>query len=132
VFLNLISNSIKYNDKENVSIKIACVEEQEYYTFSVEDNGPGIEERFHEKVFIIFQTLQARDTFESTGVGLAIVKKIIDETGGEIWIESELGLYTRFLFKWPKKSSSSFKSVQQAAEKTIQIKSSSLTINTAN
>jgi hypothetical protein len=60
------------------------------------------------------------------------VKKIIDETGGEIWIESELGLYTRFLFKWPKKSSSSFKSVQQTAEKTIQINSGSLTLNTAN
>ena len=132
VFLNLISNSIKYNDKENAIIKIACVEEDEAYTFSVEDNGPGIEERYHEKVFIIFQTLQARDTFESTGVGLAIVKKIIDETGGEIWIESELEIYTRFLFKWPKKSSSSFKSVQQAAEKTIQINSSSLTLNTAN
>jgi signal transduction histidine kinase len=118
VFLNLISNSIKYNDKENVLIKIACIEEQEYYTFSVEDNGPGIEERYHEKVFIIFQTLQARDTFESTGVGLAIVKKIIDETGGEIWIESELGLFTRFLFKWPKKSSASFKSVQSPVEKS--------------
>jgi PAS domain S-box-containing protein len=118
VFLNLISNSIKYNDKENVLIKIACVEEQEYYTFSVEDNGPGIEERYHEKVFIIFQTLQARDTFESTGVGLAIVKKIIDETGGEIWIESELGLFTRFLFRWPKKSSASFKSIQFSQEKT--------------
>ena len=127
VFLNLISNSIKYNDKENVLIKIACIEEQEYYTFSVEDNGPGIEERYHEKVFIIFQTLQARDTFESTGVGLAIVKKIIDETGGEIWIESELGLYTRFMFKWPKKSSASFKSVQFPIEKPREI--STVTLN---
>ncbi len=117
VFLNLISNSIKYNDKEKAVIKIACVEEEDAFTFSVEDNGPGIEERYHEKVFIIFQTLQARDTFESTGVGLAIVKKIIDETGGEIWIESELGIYTRFLLRWPKKSSSSFKSVQSPAEK---------------
>jgi PAS domain S-box-containing protein len=118
VFLNLISNSIKYNDKEKAVIKIACVEEEEAFTFSVEDNGPGIEERYHEKVFIIFQTLQARDTFESTGVGLAIVKKIIDESGGEIWIESELGLFTRFLFKWPKKSSASFKSVQSPVEKS--------------
>ena len=121
VFLNLISNSIKYNDKEKAVIKIACVEEEESYTFSVEDNGPGIEERYHEKVFIIFQTLQARDTFESTGVGLAIVKKIIDETGGEIWIESELGIYTRFLFRWPKKSSASFKSVQSPVEKPREI-----------
>lgn len=121
VFLNLISNSIKYNDKEKAVIKIACVEEEEAFTFSVEDNGPGIEERYHEKVFIIFQTLQARDTFESTGVGLAIVKKIIDESGGEIWIESELGIYSRFLFRWPKKSSASFKSVQSPVEKPREI-----------
>jgi light-regulated signal transduction histidine kinase (bacteriophytochrome) len=126
VFLNLISNSIKYNDKEKAVIKIACTEEEEAFTFSVEDNGPGIEERYHEKVFIIFQTLQARDTFESTGVGLAIVKKIIDETGGEIWIESELGSYTRFLFRWPKKSSASFKSIQFSQERTKGVSVESL------
>lgn len=131
IFLNLISNSIKYNDKEHANIKIACVEEEEAYTFSVEDNGPGIEERYHEKVFIIFQTLQARDTFESTGVGLAIVKKIIDETGGEIWIESELGLYSRFLFRWPKKTSASFKSVQSPTEKPNEISAVSLNYNSS-
>jgi signal transduction histidine kinase len=120
VFLNLISNSIKYNDKDSVKINIACEEEVDFFKFSVEDNGPGIEERYHEKVFVIFQTLQARDTFESTGVGLAIVKKIIDETGGQIWIESELGSYTRFMFRWPKKSSSSFKTIQYSLEKPLK------------
>jgi PAS domain S-box-containing protein len=120
VFLNLISNSIKYNDKDSVKINMACEEEVDFFKFSVEDNGPGIEERYHEKVFVIFQTLQARDTFESTGVGLAIVKKIIDETGGQIWIESELGSYTRFMFRWPKKSSSSFKTIQYSLEKPLK------------
>ncbi len=103
VFSNLISNAIKHNDKPNTVIRFSCVEEKDYYVFGVEDNGPGIEEKYFEKIFIIFQTLQARDTFESTGVGLAIVKKIIDEAGGKIWIESEVGEYTRFMFKWPKK-----------------------------
>lgn len=112
VFSNIISNAIKHNDKDKTRINISVAEEGRYYKFSIEDNGPGIDERFHEKIFVIFQTLQARDTFESTGVGLAIVKKIIDEVGGSIWIESELEKFTRFVFKWPKESSAEFKPFQ--------------------
>jgi signal transduction histidine kinase len=66
----------------------------------VRDNGPGIDSEFHEKIFIIFQTLQARDKVESTGVGLAIVKKIIEEKGGKVWVESEKGKGTSFYFTW--------------------------------
>lgn len=102
VFSNLVSNAIKHNDKPETVIKFTCEEDGNFYVFGVEDNGPGIDEKFHEKIFVIFQTLQARDTFESTGVGLAIVKKIIDEAGGKIWIESELNKFTRFMFRWPK------------------------------
>lgn len=116
VFSNLISNAIKHNDKEKTEIKIDVKEEMNSYLFSIEDNGPGIDERFHEKIFVIFQTLQARDTFESTGVGLAIVKKIIDEMGGSIWIESEIGSFTRFMFKWPKESNEEFKPFQFSLE----------------
>ena len=112
VFSNLISNAIKHSNKSDTEIRIGCKEEDAFYVFSVEDNGPGIDAQFHEKIFVIFQTLQARDTFESTGVGLAIVKKIVEETGGTIWIESEVGQFTRFLFRWPKQSSSSFKPFQ--------------------
>jgi PAS domain S-box-containing protein len=112
VFSNLISNAIKHNDKDATQIIINVTEEKESYLFSVEDNGPGIDPRFHEKIFVIFQTLQARDSFESTGVGLAIVKKIIDEIGGSIWIESEIGKFTRFMFYWPKESSEVFKPFQ--------------------
>jgi len=112
IFSNLISNSIKHNDKPETLLKITCEEEENDYLFSVEDNGPGIGKEFHEKIFVIFQTLQARDSFESTGVGLAIVKKIIDEIGGKIWVESEVGKYTRFLFRWPKLSSTVFKPFQ--------------------
>lgn len=118
---NLISNAIKHNDKQDVHIKISCQDSGNDYTFCFEDNGPGIESQFHEKIFVIFQTLKARDTFESTGVGLAIVKKIIDEAGGKIWVESEPGKFSRFLFRWPKQSSETFKpfqfSVQQDAYK---------------
>lgn len=102
VFSNLINNAVKHNDKAKPEIKIRFEENPDYFVFSVEDNGPGIEPEYHEKVFVIFQTLKARDSFESTGVGLAIVKKIIDEAGGSIWIESEKGVYTRILFKWPR------------------------------
>jgi PAS domain S-box-containing protein len=118
VFTNLISNSIKHNDKEKTEIKISCKTEKDHYQFIIEDNGPGIDERYHDKVFVIFQTLQARDTFDSTGVGLAIVKKIIDEMGGSIYIESELGKYSRFIFNWPKDSSNSFKPFQVNMEPT--------------
>ncbi len=116
VFSNLISNSIKHNDKEKTEVLITCKIEKDFYQFVVEDNGPGIDERYHDKVFVIFQTLQARDTFDSTGVGLAIVKKIIDEMGGSIKIESELGKYTRFVFTWPKDSSNSLKPFQVNVE----------------
>lgn len=112
VFSNLISNAIKHNDKDKTEIKITCEELNDEYLFGIEDNGPGIDPQYHEKVFVIFQTLQARDSFESTGVGLAIVKKIVDEIGGKIWIESEPGKFARFMFRWPKISNEGFKPFQ--------------------
>jgi light-regulated signal transduction histidine kinase (bacteriophytochrome) len=102
VFSNLISNAIKYNDKDKPWVKISCREEEDLWKFTVEDNGPGIEHQYHERVFVIFQTLQPRDVIESTGVGLAIVKKIIEEQGGKIWIESEKDKGAKFIFTIPK------------------------------
>ncbi len=102
VFSNLISNAVKYHHTKNGTIKIECKNEEEYYHFSVTDDGPGIDPQYHQKVFDIFQTLQARDKVESTGIGLAIVKKIINEAGGNIWIDSEVGRGTSFIFSWPK------------------------------
>lgn len=98
---NLISNSIKYNNKENGLIKISYIDLDGICQFSVEDNGPGIEKEYHNKIFMIFQTLSARDEIESTGIGLSIVKKIIEEQGGKIWIDSELGSGAKFTFTWP-------------------------------
>lgn len=102
IFSNFISNAVKYNKNPKPTIKITCEEQENFYKFGVADNGDGIEPEFHEKIFVIFQTLEARDKVESTGVGLAIVKKIIDEKGGEVWVESEKGKGSAFFFTWPK------------------------------
>jgi PAS domain S-box-containing protein len=101
ILQNLISNGIKYNDKPEIKITIGWKELDEGHEFFVKDNGPGISPEFHDKIFVIFQTLQARDEVESTGVGLAIVKKIMDEKGAKIRIESTMSSGTTFYFTWP-------------------------------
>jgi PAS domain S-box-containing protein len=102
IFMNLFNNAIKYNDKEDKQIWVGCKDLGDSYEFYVKDNGPGIEERYHDKIFVIFQTLNARDQVEARGIGLAIVKNIIDEAGGNIWIVSEKGIGAAFHFTWPK------------------------------
>ncbi|MDO9033934.1 MAG: ATP-binding protein [Methanoregula sp.] len=101
VFANLIGNAIKYMDKPQGEIHIGCMQDGSYWKFSVKDNGPGIDKKYYERVFQIFQTLHARDEVESTGIGLTIVKKIIEMYGGKIWIESELGKGSTFYFTIP-------------------------------
>ncbi len=98
VFENLISNAIKYNDKEEGKIEIHCTDADKAWLFSVSDNGPGIEEKYFEKIFQIFQTLKSRDEFESTGIGLTIVKKIIEANGGIINVSSVPCEETTFTF----------------------------------
>ncbi|MHC4644410.1 MAG: ATP-binding protein [Planctomycetota bacterium] len=102
VFENLLSNAIKYMDKPKGRIKIGCVEENGFWKFSVTDNGPGIEEKHFERIFRIFQTLSPRDEFESTGVGLTVIKKIVELHGGKIWLESKVGRGSTFFFTVPK------------------------------
>lgn len=102
VFQNLIGNSIKFMDKPEGHISINCADTLDYWEFSVADNGSGIDEKYFNKIFMIFQTLQPRDKFESTGVGLSIVKKIIETNGGKIWVESEVGNGATFYFTLPK------------------------------
>jgi signal transduction histidine kinase len=102
ILQNFISNGIKYNDKPEVVITIGWQDRDSDIEFFVRDNGPGISPEFHDKIFVIFQTLQSRDEVESTGVGLAIVKKIMDEKGGTIRVESTMTEGTTFYFSWPK------------------------------
>ena len=103
VFTNLISNAVKYHHHpETGHIDIGCDDAGEFYAFSVADDGPGIAPEYHERIFVIFQTLTERDTLESTGVGLAIVKKIVERQGGRITVESAEGQGAKFTFTWPK------------------------------
>jgi PAS domain S-box-containing protein len=104
VFENLISNAIKYMGKPTGEINIGCEDDGLQWKFFVRDNGPGIEERYFEKIFQIFQTLAARDERESTGIGLAIVKKNVELSGGRVWVESKLGEGSVFSFLLPKSS----------------------------
>lgn len=103
VFQNLISNAVKYNDKEILVLEISCETNTEEYVFRVADNGSGIKEKYFDRIFKIFQTLEAKDVSDSTGVGLTIVKKIILTNGGKVWVESEVGKGTEFYFSIPKK-----------------------------
>lgn len=102
VFQNLLSNAIKYMDKSEGAIRIACVAEGRQWKFSITDNGPGIEQQHFEKIFQLFQTLAPRDRVESTGVGLALVKKIVEMYGGRIWLESTVGRGSTFFFTLPR------------------------------
>ncbi|TVR78320.1 MAG: PAS domain S-box protein [Chitinophagaceae bacterium] len=99
IFHNLIDNSIKYSrEKVKPIIEINSKEEDEYWEFSVKDNGIGIEEEYFEKIFIIFQRLHDKEEYSGTGMGLAIVKKIIDNMGGKIRVESTPNEGSTFYF----------------------------------
>ena len=96
LFQNLISNSVKFIDKKEGAISINVEDKGSFYQFSVKDNGMGIEKRYHDKIFKIFHSLN--ENKDSTGIGLSIVKKIVDLYKGEIWLESTLGVGTTFYF----------------------------------
>jgi PAS domain S-box-containing protein len=103
VFNNLINNAIKHSDGDQGKITISVKEQDDFYEFAIADNGKGIDPKYHERIFTIFQTLEARDTKESTGIGLAIVKKAVENQGGKVWVESQLGEGAVFSFTWRKK-----------------------------
>ncbi|MGM0440950.1 MAG: ATP-binding protein [Elusimicrobiota bacterium] len=103
VFYNLITNALKYNDKDKPVVEVDSTQDDEKTTFIIKDNGIGIEEKDFEEIFQIFNRLHARNDFGGgTGAGLTVVKKIIDEHGGDIWVESEKGEGTTFYFTIPK------------------------------
>lgn len=99
VFQNLISNAIKYSSPNRPpEIIVSAEESAEYWTFSVQDNGIGIDEEYYDKIFLIFQRLHNREEYSGTGMGLAIVKKIVENLGGTIWVEPNNGKGTSFYF----------------------------------
>jgi len=101
IFQNLIQNAIKHNDKELVEIHIGYKKVAKAHHFSIQDNGPGIDKKYHEKIFELFQKLQVNKEIDSIGIGLALVKKIIERNGGTIHVESKLGKGTTFIFTIP-------------------------------
>lgn len=100
VLLNLVTNAIKYNDKETIEIEIGITSSETHYEFYVQDNGPGIAEENQEKIFEIFEVIAKKDRFgkSGNGIGLATVKKVVEKGCGSIKVESELTKGTKFKF----------------------------------
>jgi len=107
VFQNLISNAIKFRKNEqSLKIHISAYKDKDEkeYVFSVQDNGIGIEKQYMERIFVIFQRLHTRNVYKGTGIGLAVVKRVIDGHGGRVWVESEFGVGSTFYFTIPIRS----------------------------
>lgn len=106
IFHSLLDNAIKYSKNEIApKIEITCKEDDKEWTFAVKDNGIGIEPKFYNKIFIIFQRLHNREEYEGTGIGLSIVKRHIDFLNGKIWVESKIDEGSVFYFTIPKTNS---------------------------
>ena len=101
VLQNLIGNAIKYRSEKPPAIIITCEEENSFYQICIADNGIGIDPRFYNKIFVIFQRLHTREQYSGTGIGLSICKKIIEKHGGKLWVSSVPGQGSKFYFTLP-------------------------------
>jgi signal transduction histidine kinase len=119
LFQNLISNAIKYMNKPQGLIEVGCTSQDGFWRFHVADNGPGIDKKYFTKIFQMFQTLTRRDELESTGIGLAVVKKIVDLYGGNVWVESMVGEGTTFYFTLPKQETVKEEAVLASNETSV-------------
>ena len=102
VLYNLVNNAVKHCGDDKGTVKLDVKDKGKFLEFTVADNGQGIAEEFHSKVFDMFQTLQSRDKIEGSGMGLALVSKIVTTIGGETYLESAEGKGATFAFTWPK------------------------------
>lgn len=105
VMLNLIGNAIKHNDKEHGTVDVSVDESRHHYLITVKDNGPGIDPKYFDRIFQLFQTLKPRDEVEGSGIGLSVVMKYITSFGGKIDVESDGVSGTSFKISWPKRVS---------------------------
>ncbi len=101
VLMHLLGNALKHGSPARPAVRVSGRSFGASWELSVSDNGPGIAPQFHERIFRIFHTLASRDRVEGTGIGLAIVKKLVEDRGGRVWVESEPGKGARFCFTWP-------------------------------
>jgi signal transduction histidine kinase len=102
VLRNLINNAIKHHDKPQGVVVVSAKRVDNVMEFSVQDDGPGIPPQYHETVFKLFQTLKRRDEVEGSGMGLAIVRKLVEQQRGSVTVDSEgNGKGSKFCFRWP-------------------------------
>jgi two-component system sensor kinase FixL len=102
ILMNLVGNAIKHHDRSEGNIEVTLEDCGPHYVFAVKDDGPGIPAQFHAQVFKLFETLKPRDQVEGSGMGLAMVRKHIEVSGGKIELESSAGNGSTFRFTWPK------------------------------
>jgi light-regulated signal transduction histidine kinase (bacteriophytochrome) len=98
LFLNMLTNSLKYTKEKKPIIEIGVSEDSHYWIFFIRDNGIGIEKQYHEEIFVIFKRLHNNSEYSGTGIGLSICKKIIEAHNGKIWVESSIDKGSTFYF----------------------------------
>jgi signal transduction histidine kinase len=105
VLTNLVENAVKHHGKPTGKISVRCETQDPFFRFSVSDDGPGIDLKYQDRIFGMFQTLLPRDRLEGTGIGLSLVKKVVESKGGKVAVNSAAGQGATFSFTWPREES---------------------------